>query len=527
MSPTENNNLILWKESVAMWGMLALALLLLIFISYDGLSFMVGTWERREEYSHGYLIPLITLFLIWQKSDFLSRRTFDGSWWGVTLLVFGIIITLFGILGAVSTLIQYGFLIGIIGIALSLMGFSTIKLIIIPLLILSFMIPLPGFILFGLSSELQLISSKIGVAVIRMFDISVYLEGNVIDLGTYKLQVVEACSGLNYLFPLMSLSFVAAYFYNTSLWKRAVIFVSSVPVTILMNSFRIGVIGVLVEHWGQSQAEGFLHDFEGWVIFMACMGILFIEMWLLNKIGKDSKPLREVFGLEFPALPPENAEIHYRKSPNQFIAALLVLVITSAGVFALDKNEVFIPERKDFVEFPMNIESWKGNKGFLEQIYLDALKLDDYIIADYENDESKSVNFYVAYYKSQQAGEAAHSPRTCIPGGGWRINELNQKIVEDVQVGGKPMMVNRLQIQKGEYKQIVYYWFKVKDRVITSEYMLKLHLIWDAVTTNRTDMALVRFTTVSKPGEDVEEADKRIQSLLKGVMPILSEYVPE
>lgn len=108
-----------------------------------------------------------------------------------------------------------------------------------------------------------------------MFQIPVFLEGNIIDLGVYQLQVVEACSGLRYLFPLMSLGFIAAYFYQAAFWKRAIVFLMTIPITILMNSFRIGVIGVMVDNWGISMAEGFLHDFEGWIIFMACAAILF------------------------------------------------------------------------------------------------------------------------------------------------------------------------------------------------------------------------------------------------------------
>src|SRR5207253_2194127 len=95
-----------------------------------------------------------------------------------------------------------------------------------------------------LSQKLQLWSSQLGVAVIRLFGISVYLEGNVIDLGSYKLQVVEACSGLRYLFPLMTLGFIAALFFRAPLWKRSILFLSTIPITVLMNSFRIGMIGI-------------------------------------------------------------------------------------------------------------------------------------------------------------------------------------------------------------------------------------------------------------------------------------------
>jgi len=115
----------------------------------------------------------------------------------------------------------------------------------IPLLFLGFMIPLPSFLYNNLSAYLQLISSQLGVAFIRLFGVSVYLEGNVIDLGTYQLQVVEACNGLRYLFPLMSLAFLSAYFFKGAMWKRAIIFLSSIPITVLMNSVRIGITGMI------------------------------------------------------------------------------------------------------------------------------------------------------------------------------------------------------------------------------------------------------------------------------------------
>jgi len=206
-----------------------------------------------------------------------------------------------GELSALYVIVQYSFLVVLAGLILALLGWRAFKIIWAPLVILLFMIPLPNFIYQGLSGQAQLISSKLGVSIIRLCDISVLLEGNVIDLGSYKLQVAEACSGLRYLFPLMSLGFIAAYLFNGAFWKRLMIFISTIPITILMNSFRIGVIGVLVDRWGISMAEGFLHDFEGWVIFMACTGVLIAEMWALAKIGKNPRSLAEVFQLNFPS----------------------------------------------------------------------------------------------------------------------------------------------------------------------------------------------------------------------------------
>ncbi len=104
----------------------------------------------------------------------------------------------------------------------------------------------------------------------------VFLEGNIIDLGVYKLQVAEACSGLRYLFPILSFSYLFAILYRGPVWHKAVLLLSAAPLTVFMNSFRIGVIGVLVNQYGIEQAEGFLHFFEGWVIFIACISVLFL-----------------------------------------------------------------------------------------------------------------------------------------------------------------------------------------------------------------------------------------------------------
>src|SRR6185312_17264866 len=137
---------------------------------------------------------------------------------------------------------------------------------------------------------LQLISSQLGVLFIRAFQIPVFLEGNVIDLGVYKLQVVDACSGLRYLYPLLSLGFLAAYLFQAPIWQRVVVFLSTIPITIVMNSLRIGIVGILVNHFGPQDADGFLHMFEGWIIFIACAAVLVAEMALLARFGSPGKP---------------------------------------------------------------------------------------------------------------------------------------------------------------------------------------------------------------------------------------------
>src|ERR1700723_3920277 len=295
--------------------------LLSLWPFWDGLSRMWGWWIDAPEYSHGLLIPPIAAFLIWQQKDRLERLRFQGSWWGAGLILIGGAFLVMGELGTVYTIVQYGYVITLFGLILSFLGWPAFRLIAIPLLILLFMIPLPQFVLANLSTKLQLLSSQIGVFVIRLADISVFLEGNVIDLGGYKLQVEDACSGLRYLFPLMTLGFLMAYFYKGALWKRIILFLSSIPITVFMNSLRIGVIGVTVEHWGIGMAEGFLHAFQGWAIFMISTALIVVEMIALNRVGHEQGSWRHLFGIEFPARTPSGVPIRERRLPRSFIAA--------------------------------------------------------------------------------------------------------------------------------------------------------------------------------------------------------------
>jgi len=517
----------MWRGTVVLWLLLAASAVLIGFTFQHAIEHMVGRWSNQEEYGYGYIIPVITTLLIWQKKNELARIEFVPSVAGLLLLVTGGLLFFLGAVATTHTLSEYGLVVTIMGVALAMLGWEAFRVVMTPLAILFFMVPLPPFIYNTLSAKLQLLSSQIGVDIIRLADISVYLEGNVIDLGGFKLQVVEACSGLRYLFPLASLSFIAAYIYKGKLWKKAVIFLSSIPITVLMNSFRIGVIGVLVEYGGKEQAEGFLHDFEGWVIFMACIAILILEMSVLTLIGSGKMKLADAFSIDLPESIPADTEFRTRRirTITWFIPVLLIGLL--AGSIYVQGKKNIIPERKNFAEFPLKINDWKGKTGVLEENILASLKAEDYIISEYQNEDGDFVNFYVAYYADQAAGSAAHSPRACIPGGGWLIKELTVKAVDGIHVGGKPLMVNRLLIKRGDYTQVVYYWFQQRGRIITSEWMVKWYLFWDSMTRNRTDGALVRLTAFILPGQDPATADKHLVEFANTVFPYLSEYIPD
>ena len=256
------------------WFVLLLAGSVPIF--WIGIVSLGKAWSTAE-YSHGPLIPLISLYLFLRelRRAPLPRPDIRDRWPGVAVIALALVIAVLGNLTRIPDIVTYAMIIWVGGVVLTVFGWDRGKRHQLPVVHLVFMLPLPQFLYWKLTIFLQWVSSIIGVWFVQTAGVSVFLEGNIIDLGVYKLQVAEACSGLRYLFPILCFSYLFAILYRGPMWHKAVLLLAAAPLTVLMNSFRIGVIGVLVDSYGIEQAEGFLHFFEGWVIFLLCIAILF------------------------------------------------------------------------------------------------------------------------------------------------------------------------------------------------------------------------------------------------------------
>lgn len=498
----------------------------LIVIFDEGLTRMVVQGWAMPEYQHGYLIPLVSLYLIWMRATELQRTPVGASWAGVPIVLLGLAVYLLGELSAIKAVVEYSLPITLVGLVVTFLGVRATAVIWAGLFYLFFMIPLPNMVIYNLSGSFQLWSSEIGTAILRLMGVSVYLEGNVIDLGTYKLQVVEACSGLRYLFPLTSFAFFCAYIFRGPVWQKVVIFLSAVPITIFMNSFRIAVTGVLVNRFGTSQAEGFLHYFEGWIIFVACIALLFAEMAAFALLGR--RKLAEVFEVEIP----EWADFRYLV-PRQVTAApaLVAVALTVLGAavsVGMGAREELVPQRASLASFPLSFGAWSGRETQLEADVLRSLKPSDYLIANYSTpDDPRPVQIYVAYYDSQRKDATVHSPRACLPGGGWLITDFSEREIPGVLPDGGALPYNRVVIEQNDQKALVYYWFMQRGRYLTSEYLMKWYIFWDALTRNRTDGALVRVLIPVGSDIEAERADARMAEFIQTVMPKLYYHIPQ
>ena len=505
---------------------------IIIFMYQSALKQLILHDWAIEDYSHCYFIPFIIIYLLWEKRDtLLDTPPSLPSWSGLIPLVLGIILFWVGELGGEFFTMYLSFWLVIVGLSWMHLGRQKVKAIWFTFFIMLTMFPFPNFINNKILLKLKLISSQLGVTMLQLSGFSAYREGNIIDLGFTQLQVVDACSGMRYVMPLLVLSILVAYWFRGALWKKIVIVISSIPVAILCNGLRIAATGILYRYLGAQVAEGFFHDFSGWLVFMFSVPVLVLEMWILNKIGRPA-------GKKEPE-PPETKASRIQPSAGMtgpkptnlkallqpvFVVAMLLLITTFFLSHGIEFREK-IPIQKSFSHFPSVIGDWTGTHQGMEINIMEALHFSDYIMMNYRNPQGQVIDLYVAYYESQRKGEATHSPETCLPGGGWEFKQSGPAIVDSGN--GRTMPVNRAFIVKNDTRQLVYFWFPQRGRILTSLYQVKLYAFWDALTRQRTDGALVRVITPMGDGEEIQQAEARLSGFVKLVNPVLEGYIPK
>lgn len=512
-------------QGVALFVLLIAASIPLFWMGFVSL---IEAWSTPE-YSHGPLIPLISLYLFLRELRHapMPEDNPPDRRIGILVTAVSLVFAIIGNLTAIPDIITYALILWVGGVVLTVFGWKRGITHWAPVLHLIFMLPLPQFLYWHMTIFLQGISSVMGVWFVKLAGVPVFLDGNIIDLGVYKLQVAEACSGLRYLFPILSFSYLFAILYRGPMWHKAVLLLAAAPLTVFMNSFRIGVIGVLVNSYGIEHAEGFLHFFEGWIIFLSCIGILFIMAIALQRLTPNPLPLSEAIDLDFDGLGKISGRIAAIKPSRALLAATLLTLVVSVAWTARPAVERVDVPRDPFIIFPRDFDSWSGEVAYLDPEIEEVLGADDYINITYGSQiEAMPVNMFVAFYNKQTEGSGIHSPEVCLPAGGWEIFSLDQHMVELPKTQYGNFDVNRAVIQKGLQRQMVYYWFEQRGKRETNDFKAKLSVVHDSLTLGRTDGALVRFVTPIAEGESDADAEERLIRLMDHALEPLPRFLP-
>ena len=237
---------------------------------------LVYDWGHDDNYSHGFLIVPLAAYLTWERRARLSAIAPKPAGLGLVVVVGSVLVLLAGLLGAELFLTRIAIVGAIVGGVLFVLGWRHLRVLAFPIGVLLLMIPIPAIIFNQIAFPLQLLASRFGETVLRLFDVPVLREGNVITLANTQLEVAEACSGIRSLISLLTLGIVYGYFTDKRFLVRLAIALSTIPVAIVANGLRVAGTGIAAYHYGDEAAQGFFHEFSGWVVFVVSLVMLFV-----------------------------------------------------------------------------------------------------------------------------------------------------------------------------------------------------------------------------------------------------------
>jgi exosortase len=285
-----------WEEISALrtWLIQGFVLLLLLGFLYQSiLAKLVMNWWNNPDFSHGFVIPLFSFFVVWQQRKRLEKLPLAPSSFGLLVIAGALLVLIVGVLGAELFLSRSSLVLLLAGVIIYFAGWRYFRALLFPWAVLFLMIPIPVIVFNQIAFPLQFLASQLATGLLSVLGVPVLREGNVIHLPVMSLEVVEACSGIRSLVSLTALAVIYGYFVESrNLW-RVILVVAAIPIAVVANGLRIMGTGLVVQYWDPQKGEGFFHTFSGWIIFVLSLAMLFALRWTFRTLRTWSVRVKE------------------------------------------------------------------------------------------------------------------------------------------------------------------------------------------------------------------------------------------
>jgi len=495
-------------------GLLALISASFLFCYVGVLAGLAGQWWSNDIYSYGFLIPVISAYLVWVRREaWVNLPAVPNPLWGWPVLSAGLLMLIAGKAATVLLLQELSIPVTLTGAALLILGTRFLRVLWLPIAYLLFMIPAWEVVTDRLYHPLQISSANLGVSLLRMTGVPVYQDGVFIYLPNITLEVAKACSGVNYLIAVVAIGIPMAYLFLRGWVKRTVLVGMAVAIAIIGNGVRVALIGLLASRGLAGDIHGPFHVLQGMFVSVVGYVVLFTGAWVLSpasgsssaqKAGQDSVGKRTFAPTQ--------------RSASLFVTLSSVVLLTIGGYIHF-VHPVPVPLKKELNEFPATIGGWRGADRAPNSIPFGAMKADRTLSRSYLDGSGDRVDLFLAHFEIQGQGRKLDD---------YNSDRLFQNVSEiEVRTDQKgAIRVNRQILQEGNGRDLVLFWYDLHGKIVTNRFLAKFYIMEDALVHGRNDGTLIALSVPLSETVDSEHARSTAERFLSEMIPVLADYLP-
>lgn len=498
------------KQDLIAWGALGIAL---AAVYSSAIIWLVHYWWNVNEYSHGFLIPLIAAYLFWIRRHYLSPlQPRPSTLWGGLVLAWSAGLLILGRAGSFALLDSVSLLFALPGLVLLLLGWRYLRALAVPLLYLQFMVPWMQDLVERLRWPFQLLSARVATHLLVLFGFPVLRNESDLVLPHSSMHVAPLCSGIGFLVSIIALG-VALVYITQRTWLRAVVVVASVVViTIATNGLRVAMAGVMSEWYGQEMLYGPAHLLQGWFVGQVGVVVLVVLNWCVAKVPSPGIRLFE----RGPAL---SRSVAADRSSSLLRASRVVPVLIFLSVLAVYAHVFVYPKPVELKEpvaaFPVRVGEWTGEDSSWIQPKDFFPAADSQLVRTYHNGAFQSIDLYIGYFNYQRQDKSL-------------VNYHDEDLwrnAERLRTGSVPEEVNRSLSVIGGERRVVLFWYQFPSGVVASRYHAKLKQVSDALLYRHNNGTVVVLSCVPR-GRRAGDCSNDLLPFAQAIAPVVRQYVP-
>lgn len=474
---------------------------------------LAGVWWNNSVYSHGFVVPFISAYIIWMERDRLKAiKPSPGYLAGLTVLSCGLLMLAAGTVAGVMVVQEISIIVTLAGVTLTVLGWGFLRALSLPIAYLLLMLRFWEFITNRLHYPFQNFSAFMGTKLLNIAGIPAYREAVYIELPNITLEVAQVCSGVNYLISVLALGIPLAYLTMKTLPRRIVLVSFGILIAVLANGLRVALIGTLAYYNLAGDLHGPFHALQA--LFVSIIGFmaLFIGAWALSRW-----PVKNAGPKPGMAEAARQTAVFSREGVK-YAAIASACVMLIAGSYVNLYRSSPVPLKKALNAFPYIIGNWKGSDAPHDRNIFSGRGQTEELWRTYARD-GREINLYIGYYDRQEQGAELVNYKTAeLDSGGEKLR---------ISLGnGQAVEVKKRVSGTAGKSNVTVFWYDLNGRTVTNRYAAKAYTAYDALLRWRTNGAAIVISAESRRAKDNEKTLEEAAEFAMDLAPHLRDYLP-